>query len=374
MERLAGKIQTYAWGSKFSIPELMGVEPDGTHQAELWLGTHPAAPTKLARSGRLLEDHVGGPLPFLLKILASEAPLSIQVHPDQTQAIQGFERENALGIALTDSARTYKDANHKPELLCALGSFWALCGFRQSADMAALLTQLNLEHPITPHSTPDDIRAYVAHLFALPLDKQRHLAETVEFSAVGLVYDITTGAISDRVHVGEWLVRIAIHYPGDIGVVIAAMLNLVHLHAGEAIYLDAGNLHAYLYGTGIELMAASDNVVRGGLTPKHIDTSELVKILDTRPLADPVLWPIDDVDGWQIYTTPAADFNLRVAHVDAGKSIAWTAPSPEIVLCTSGSFDSPAGPIGPGEAAYIAAGESASLQSNDAGSTIYRAS
>ena len=125
--------------------------------------------------------------------------------------------------------------------------------------------------------------------------------------------------------------------------------------------------------TGVQTCALPIYVVRGGLTPKHIDTSELVKILDTRPLADPVLWPIDDVDGWQIYTTPAADFNLRVAHVDAGKSIAWTAPSPEIVLCTSGSFDSPAGPIGPGEAAYIAAGESASLQSNDAGSTIYRA-
>ena len=374
MERLAGTIQTYAWGSKFSIPELTGVEPDGSAQAELWLGTHPSAPSHLAATGIDLQDHLGAPLPYLLKILAAETPLSIQVHPNKTQATQGFERENALGLALGDSTRTYKDANHKPEILCALGSFWALCGFRSSPDMAALLTQLNIEHPITPESTPDDVKAYVAHLFALPKDEQRELAEKVEFGAVGLVYDITTGAISDRVHVGEWLVRIAMHYPGDIGVVIAAMLNLVHLQAGEAIYLDAGNMHAYLQGTGVELMAASDNVVRGGLTPKHIDTSELVKILDTRALVDPVLWPIDDVDGWQIYKTPAPDFTLRVAHPAAGAHITWTANGPEIVLCTAGVFESSTTRLTPGDSAYIAAGETANLTATATNATVYRAS
>lgn len=353
-----GTIQRYAWGSRFSIPALVGAPPDGTTQAELWLGTHPSAPSTFDDGSPLL-NALDVPLPYLLKVLAAETPLSIQVHPNQTQAAAGFARENDLGTALTDSTRTYKDPNHKPEILCALGDFWALCGFRPMVDLAALLTELNLDHPLNADSTSDDVRAYVAHLFALPRDEQRQLSEKVEFGGVGL--------IGDRATTGEWLVRLAIHYPGDIGVVIAAMLNLVHLHEGEAIYLDAGNMHAYLLGTGVELMAASDNVVRGGLTPKHIDTDELVRILDTRPLADPILWPIDETGGWQIYKTPAPDFTLRVAHVN--DSISWTASSPEIVLCMLGGFDG----LPQGHAAYIAAGETVTLTTLTP-SVIYRAS
>ncbi len=258
MQRIEGIVQHYDWGDPTFIPELLGLEPDGRPWAELWLGTHPNGPSRFD-DGVPLAD-VTGPLPYLLKVLACVQPLSLQTHPNAEQAERGFDR----GIFL--------DANPKPELLCALTPFQALCGIRPADATIGLLRELGIDE-LAGAVAERGPGAALEGLYRRTIDP----APIVD-------------ACSDSALIeAEWVRRLADRYPGEPSVAATLLLNLVTLEPGDAIRLDAGNLHAYLYGAGIELMGASDNVVRGGLTTKAVDVDLLLDIVEPTPLADPML-------------------------------------------------------------------------------------
>lgn len=260
MQRIEGVVQHYAWGDREFIPRLLGVEPDGKPWAELWLGTHPNGPARL-RDGRPLEA-VTGELPYLLKVLAAAEPLSLQTHPTAAQAADGF----ALGV--------FPDSNAKPELLCALGPFEALCGIRPPEPTLALLRGLGAgADQLADSVATGGPGAALQALYRGSVDPQ----------------PVIDACAPSPAREAAWVRTLAARYPGDPSVAATLLLNHVELAAGEALRLDAGNLHAYLSGAGIELMGASDNVVRGGLTVKHVDVDLLLATVDPTPLADPIL-------------------------------------------------------------------------------------
>lgn len=275
MRTIRGVVQHYPWGDSEVIPRLLGVEPDGRPWAELWLGTHERGMATL-EDGRPLRDEVGD-LPYLLKVLAAAEPLSLQTHPNAEQARDGFAR----GI--------YADPHPKPELLCALTEVEALCGIRPAAATAALLAELglaDLAERVTVHGSG----SLVHDLYRRRVDAAPIVAACAESSR----------------REAHWVRELDQRYPGEASVAVALLLNLVRLEPGQALRLDAGNLHAYLHGAGIELMGASDNVVRGGLTTKDVDVDLLLATIDTSPMAEPVL-PTDDR-----YDLPAAGVTLLV--------------------------------------------------------------
>lgn len=339
MELLENTVQTYAWGSPTAIPSLLGRAPTGEPQAELWLGAHPSAPSKargapldqlIARSperllGSASVKRFGPALPFLLKVLAAGQPLSLQAHPSLAQAREGFAREEAAGVPRTAPHRNYKDANHKPELICALTPFHALCGFRRAADSARLLRGLGLDAATLEHG---GVRAYFEQVMTLPRADQQALAERAARASLA------------RPPVGferecAWAVKLGDQYPGDVGVVGALLLNLVTLQPGEALSLDAGNLHAYLEGTGIELMASSDNVLRGGLTPKHVDVPELLRVLDFSDGPVAVLRPRGAPEA--VYESPAPDFQL--SRLDVAGKVALRRRGADIFIALDGEVE-----------------------------------
>jgi mannose-6-phosphate isomerase len=254
---VTGVVQHYAWGDQSFIPQLLHTTADGRPWAELWLGTHPNGPATVG--DRPLGD-LTGELPYLLKVLAAAQPLSLQVHPTRQQALDGYHR----GV--------YPDDRAKPELLCALTRFDALCGIRPIAATLTLLGALGAE-PLAATIRSDGHGAVIDALYRGRIDPGP---------------TIVACSRSQRPE-AELVTRLAAKYPDDPSVVVTLLLNRVTLRPGEAIHLTAGNLHAYLSGAGIELMGASDNVVRGGLTDKHVDVDELLRILDTTPLAEPVM-------------------------------------------------------------------------------------
>jgi mannose-6-phosphate isomerase len=253
-----GVVQHYEWGDPTFIPELLHVTADGRPWAELWLGTHPNGPTSTTDGTPLRE--LTGDLPYLLKVLAAARPLSLQAHPTAEQARDGFAR----GI--------YPDDRAKPELLCALTPFDALCGIRPIATTLTLLGALGADG-LARTLRNDGIAATIAGLYRGAIDPQP---------------TVVVCGRSDRPE-ARLVDTLARRYPGDPSVVVTLLLNRVTLRPGEALHLTAGNLHAYLGGAGIELMGASDNVVRGGLTVKHVDVDELLRILDPTPLTQPVM-------------------------------------------------------------------------------------
>ena len=345
----------YAWGSPSAIAELLGTTASGAPEAELWLGTHPGSPSRLVGREGTLGDIVGGRLPFLLKVLAAASPLSLQAHPTMEQAAEGFARENALGIPLDAANRNYKDAFHKPELIYALSDeFRALCGFRPAHAIASTIERMIGAVPGDPAlngfsdrlGTDDDLRATFGWLVAGGDDVVELIAATVA-AASGLEG-------SNFRLVGE----LAAAYPGDPGIVVSLMLNLVTLRRGEVLYLPAGNIHAYVEGLGIELMAASDNVLRGGLTPKHVDVPELLNVLDFTPVDVPYLAPVSPVPGIAVYSPGLPDFALAVVTSDATYDIGGDG----IVLCTAGAFvvsgASGSATVSRGESFFVTADES----------------
>ena len=338
MEVIQGVVQRYAWGSPSAIPALLGTEPDGDPQAELWLGAHPAAPALvggvvldelIARDpeqalGAATAGRFGGQLPFLLKVLAAAEPLSLQAHPSAERAGKGFAEENAAGVPLDAPERRYKDAHHKPELLCALTPFFALCGFRPIDATIALLDRLGLaDEPVFSQLASGDLRGTVGRLLSLPVGERPEVAKVIAEAAA-------TDGSSEAV----WARRIAETHPGDPGVGVALLLNLVELQPGQAIFLPAGNLHAYLEGVGVEIMASSDNVLRGGLTPKHVDVDELLEVLDVQPGPPPVVQPLPE-GRIRRYLTPIDEFELSL--VDLGDDAAEIdGDRPRVVLCLDG--------------------------------------
>ncbi|MGI5426260.1 mannose-6-phosphate isomerase, class I [Streptomyces sp. CA-179760] len=379
MDRLDNTIRPYAWGSPTAIPNLLGVEPTGEPQAEMWMGAHPGAPSRTGR-GTLVEvvdaapekelgpaavAKFGARLPFLLKILAAGAPLSLQVHPDLAQAKEGYADEERRGIPVDAPHRNYKDANHKPELICALTEFDGLCGFRDPLEAAGLLDDLGV----------DSLKPYVDLLHAHPEDAALREVLTAILTADPdeMSRTVTEAAAAcDRLG-GAYApyADIAHHYPGDPGVIAAMLLNHVRLQPGEALYLGAGVPHAYLQGLGVEIMANSDNVLRCGLTPKHVDVPELLRIVHFRAGDPGVLRPEASPDGEEVYETPIDEFRLsRYVLPEAGATHDLTRPTPQILLCTAGTVRAGEHDLTPGGSVFVPAGEKAEVSGTG---TLFRA-
>jgi mannose-6-phosphate isomerase len=341
----------YAWGSAGEISALLGTEPTGKPEAELWLGAHAGSPSVIVdpsvagaaadlnewiqRDGSQILGDGATQLPFLLKVLAAGAPLSLQAHPTSEQAAEGFARENAAGILLTASSRNYKDASAKPELIVAVSdTFEALCGFRAMADTRTSIERLAELDAASVDPRPELFRQWLA--FARGDSGIRAMFEWL-ISATDpvpeLVQRVTAlaGTAEDEFALVRTLTR---YYPGDPGVLIALMLNHVSLRKGEALFLPAGNIHAYLRGVGIELMASSDNVLRGGLTPKHIDVAELLSVLDFSASPVPYLPPLALGKAARVFCPPVRDFRL----IDIAGDCVVDISSAAIMLCTSGEF------------------------------------
>lgn len=333
---IGGVLRRYDWGSTSLIPQLVGDEPDGRPAAELWFGTHAGDPSPALGTtlDRVLADAGDPHLSFLVKILAAQKALSIQVHPNRAQAEAGFDREQAAGIPLDARERNYVDRNHKPELLCALTPFEGLCGFRPVAQTLELLAELalpELEFLTELLRGPDPLREAFTAVLTHP-DPEPMIAA------------VRTHAAADGPTRAQYL--IAEDFPDDIGLVVSLLLNHVRLEPGEAFYLGAGNVHGYLRGMGVEVMAASDNVLRCGTTSKHIDVPELLKITDFTELPDPI-WP--ERDGRYVVSVP--DFVLQPLAV--GGAVELPAAGPRIVLVTSGTVRIDDVELGPGRAAFV---------------------
>jgi mannose-6-phosphate isomerase len=355
------------------------------------MGAHPLAPSRLAATGQSLDHAVaaaprqllgtavaasyGSQLPFLLKVLAAATPLSLQAHPSLDQARAGFAADEAAGIALDAPHRNYRDANHKPELLCALGEFWALCGFRRVSETLALLDELALAElaPVRRALAEDSSPTGICRVFSQLMT--HGAAERAALSnATARACEEKAGRSARFADELRWVARIGALYPGDAGVVVALLLNLIRLAPGEAIYLPAGNLHAYLEGAGVEIMASSDNVLRGGLTPKHVDVPELLRVLDFSALDVTPLRPVA-VGAEHVYRTDAREFQLSFFDV-ASSPLAVSVGGPEIWLATTGvvMLDSGEGSrveLRAGASAFVSA-ETSSLRLSGSG-RVFRA-
>ena len=357
MERISlmkNTVQEYAWGSYTAIPELLGnVSPAKTPQAELWMGAHPKAPSMVKCDGNwksLLElieknphDILGekvaekfdNSLPYLFKVLAAAKPLSIQAHPSRDQAKRGFERENRVGIPLDAYNRNYKDDNHKPECICALSLLWALNGFRKISDIVGLMKKIcpkGLKNELDnlrgePNSL--ELKNFFQAMMTMDRDRQKQIIADAITNAQKFLDD-------DQAY--KWMIDLYREYPADIGVFSPVLLNLICLKPGQAMFLKAGELHAYLDGVGIEIMANSDNVLRGGLTPKHVDVPELLKVLNFEEREVDILRQEESNNYESIYSSSAEEFILSVISVKEG--IIYNSPldrSVEILLCTDGN-------------------------------------
>ena len=362
---LKNTVQDYAWGSLTAIPELLGQPATDKPQAELWMGAHPKAPSQAYHDGKwesLLQvieanptdmlgkevaEKFGGKLPYLFKVLAAAKPLSIQAHPNAHQAKEGFERENRLGIPLMSSNRNYKDDNHKPECLCALTRFWGMNGFRRITEIIKYLGGLCkdvLEDEIALVESQPNSQG-LKHLFQslLTMPPEKKMAAISSAVSHATSFKAPRDILPDPVF--QWIQQLHAEYPEDIGVLFPALFNLFCLEPGQALYLPSGEPHAYLEGVGIELMANSDNVLRGGLTQKHLDVPELLNILTFQEQALSVISPRKSSDVEWVYDTPAEEFSLSVISIfPKSYWISHGKRSAEILLCTEGQLVLDSGP------------------------------
>jgi mannose-6-phosphate isomerase len=345
---LTSTVRAYPWGSRTVIPELLGQPaPSEEPQAELWMGAHPDNPSRLpdgrgldaaiaADPQRLLGEAVigrfGPRLPFLMKVLAAEGNLSLQAHPTTEQAEAGFAAEEAAGVPKDDPTRTFKDPYHKPELLLALTTFEALCGFRPVEESLHCLAKLQLPElkPTIAALARGGLRAAIPQLLALSEKRRTSLVDAVATKAAEFV----AAHDPEFINTYRWAATLAKAHPADPGVVISLMCNHLKLAPGEAVFLPAGNLHAYLSGAGIEVMASSDNVLRGGLTSKHVDLAALIEVLDFSDGRIPVLHPVLGPGGLR-YPVPVDDFDLTRVQLDDGTGV-LTTRGPQVVLCFEG--------------------------------------
>jgi mannose-6-phosphate isomerase len=314
--RIVGPIQRYPWGDPTFIPTLLREAPTGEPCAELWLGTHPNGPARFEDGTELRS--VTGDLPYLLKVLAAAEPLSLQAHPTTSQAIDGHRR----GI--------YPDANAKPELLCALTEFEALCGVRPVDSTLGLLDEIGA----------DGLASELMSTGPGPL------LESLYRGGIDPAPTVAACSTSSRPE-AVWVRRLNEMYPGDASVVATLLLNYVVLQPGEAIHLTAGNLHAYLHGAGIELMGASDNVVRGGLTTKPVDVDELLRVVDPTPLAQPVMveaartgrYPLPEAGCTLVRLEPGTEHIPTSDELAIGlDGVAWYVPSGATLTPTAPTY------------------------------------
>lgn len=384
MYRLENDIRNYAWGSRRVLAEFSGrPAPSAQPEAELWIGAHPGTPSRLVGAagtrslaeaiaadpahhlGSALATEYDGRLPFLFKVLAAEQPLSIQAHPSHAQAKVGFLAEEQLGIPRDDPKRNYKDPFAKPEVFVAQTESEALCGFRPSSHAAHLLSRLGVA-TLAPYigsllagRPSDGFRVVVTTLLSMPEEKQSTLAAQVasESARAATASDVDP----DEARAYEWAARLHEAYPGDVGVVISLLMNLITLAPGQAVYHGPGVPHAYLRGSGLEAQGNSDNTLRGGLTPKHVDVAELLKVLDFEPLVNPVI-TAQQVPGTPAvhWPTPAREFGLYECEV-TGVPHVMSLAGPRIALCLDGTASVRCGDtefeLRRGESVYLAAAE-----------------
>ncbi|WP_216694642.1 mannose-6-phosphate isomerase, class I [Dietzia psychralcaliphila] len=400
MVALSPVVQAYAWGSRTALPELCGTVSPAPHPvAEHWFGAHDSG-SSLCADGRGLDERIaadpegelgarvaaehGGGLPFLVKLLSAEQALSLQAHPSPEKAREGFAAEDARGIAVHAPDRNYRDANHKPEILVALTEFHALVGFRPVSRTVALLDALDVP-ALRPYrdmldGQPDaeGLRAVFTTFVTMPHMALETVAADLVTGAVGyLTAQGVAGAWSNE---ATTVVELAERYPTDPGVLGALLLNRVVLRPGQAVYLGPGQLHAYLRGVGVEVMANSDNVLRGGLTPKHVDVPELMRVLEFDPLADPTVRPVPadrGIPGEMDYPTPEPDFALsRIVVPAASAPVRYHPDGPEVLLCTSGrlcvSENGATETLGPGHAVWVPASTPGVVLDAADGATVFR--
>ncbi len=314
------------------------------------MGAHPQATSEVFHQGRwmslgdlireapaeILGDRVaerfGGELPFLFKVLAAAEPLSIQAHPDRAQARRGFRREDETGVGRDAPQRNYRDPNHKPELLCALTRFAMVRGFRPPGEIFSLLERLGLPQ-LLPEcrvlrggEASQALERFFADYMMLSASRLEEALEPALARASEL--EATDAAF-------RWVGKLATHYPGDRGALAPLILNFLELQPGEAVFTGPGVLHAYLDGVGVELMASSDNVLRGGLTSKHVDVPELLEVLRFEPQAPRILNPVT-VAGIRSFETAAEEFVLEELEVTANRDFEGAGGSVAILLCTEG--------------------------------------
>ena len=349
----------YAWGSRTAIADALGRTPSGSPEAELWLGAHPGSPSVLtdpSAEQRTLDGWLaahpgeapGGRLPYLLKLLAAGSPLSLQAHPTPEQAVAGFARENAAGLAVDAPDRNYRDPYPKPEIIVALSpTFDALAGFRSVAESRLLLAELAavgapevaaFADRLVGADDAEVLRDSVGWLLSGGAEVQALVAAVVRAAAAH------TAPNSSFTREFATVAELAEQYPGDAGLVVSLLLNRVTLRRGQGLFLPAGNIHAYLSGLGVELMTASDNVLRGGLTAKHIDVAELLDVAVFTPLPAPLLQPEHPAAGVTIYR-PGVDGFLLVevvvgdggADANGPQSASFTIAGPSIAIVLDGS-------------------------------------
>lgn len=387
-------IRGYAWGSRTVLAELRGeATPSARTEAELWMGAHPVAPSQvcvddhwISLSEWIQSDPVavlgsdvvrrfGPELPFLLKVLAVERPLSLQTHPNALQAHSGFARENERGVPIDAPERIYRDANPKPELICALTPFVALCGFRPIDDFIAQVHELRaprlngLLGSLRLERDPENLRRFYEALMRLETQERiSTIGEVVEAAASGYGEPAVRG----------WLRKLGEAYPDDLGVLAPLFLNLLELRPGEALFLPAGELHAYLCGTAVEVMANSDNVIRGGLTQKHTDVAALIETLTFDSNLPEVRTPCETGTLARRYETPAREFELSLLALGPGRGFVSADPrSIEILFCYAGEAvltgegGVPPLALARGDAAVVPAAAGAYTLTGNA--TLYRA-
>ncbi len=364
MELLRGALRTYAWGSRTAIAEFTGRPVPAAHpEAELWFGAHPGDPARLETAqgetsllealaadpdgqlGSSSRARFGDVLPFLVKVLAADEPLSLQAHPSADQAVEGYLREERMGIPVSSPVRNYRDTSHKPELLVALQSFEALAGFRQASRTTELLRALAVSDLdpfidlLNDQSDADSLRALFTTWITAP---QPDIDVLVPAVLEGAIQYVSSGATEFQAE-AKTVLELGERYPGDAGVLAALLLNRISLAPSEAIFLPAGNLHAYLRGVGVEVMANSDNVLRGGLTPKHVDVPELLRVLDFTPTAEAQLRVQTRREGLElVYETPTDEFAVALLTLDGdylGHDVDASSrhEGPQILLCTEGA-------------------------------------
>jgi mannose-6-phosphate isomerase len=337
---LQGVVQHYEWGDERAIPDLLGVAPDARPWAELWFGTHRGGPSLVRTDDGLvpLSQHAGD-LSFLVKVIAAARPLSLQTHPDDVRAAAGYRAEDASGVPLDAPQRLYRDQSAKPELLVALTPFEAICGFR---DPAASLA---------------DCRAHRWDELGDRLERDG-LAGSVRWA-------LADGPHRLPANLPAWAAQLADAYPGHGGVLVALLMHHVVLQPGEALFLGAGNVHAYLSGTGLEVMASSDNVVRAAFTRKHVDVDEFLAIATLSAGAPPVVRAERGTDGRSAFALPIAHFGLERIDVD-GHTTVGPARGTEMLVCTDGD----AGVLARGQAGILRDGDAAELRGV---ATVFRA-
>ena len=380
---LEGVVVSADWGSTLLLPDLRGERPTGRREAEVWFGAHELHPSRLLlNAGAVTFTDTDAPQPtFLVKLLAAAAPLSLQVHPDRAAATAGFAEEEARGVARDAPERRYRDASDKPELLRALTPMRLLCGLRPALRSRALLAALvpdglgdvlsmlargdaGLADVVRELLSADTART-MARLTALADGAARVASIAAGASAGGDGADEGGGVPADVARLADVALTLIRAMPDDAGVLVAMLLDVVDLQPGEAVFVAPGVPHAYLSGLGVEVMASSDNVLRGGMTTKHVDVDEFLRVLDTQPRASLRVGALgrgrSDRDGWRRFVVPTSAFVVDEIELDGHTLLERTGAGPSVVLCARGAVEVGSSVGGSvrlraGQACYVAPG------------------